>query len=61
VCTRPPRCRPVCTTTRLAAGFSKGYLLSAGILALAMIIALAVIPVSRHDLPAGDADPSNLA
>jgi hypothetical protein len=32
----------------LAAGFSNGYLLSAGILALAMIIALAVIPVSRH-------------
>jgi hypothetical protein len=52
----------------LAVGFSKGYLVSAGVLALAVIIALVVIPVSRQDLsgagpapePAGDAD-ANLA
>jgi hypothetical protein len=53
----------------LAAGFSRGYLVSAGILALAMIIALVVIPVSRRDLsgagsasePAGAADSPNPA
>ncbi len=47
----------------LATGFSRGYLVSAGILALAAIIALAMIRVSRQDLsgaepmsePAGDA------
>ena len=45
----------------LAAGFSRGYLVSAGILALAVIIALALIRISRQDLsgatpePAGDA------
>jgi EmrB/QacA subfamily drug resistance transporter len=47
----------------LATGFSRGYLVSAGVLALAAIIALAVIRVSRQDLsgadpmsePAGDA------
>ena len=46
----------------LATGFSRGYLVSAGALALAVIIALAVIRVSRQDLsgtdpmsePAGD-------
>jgi predicted MFS family arabinose efflux permease len=45
----------------LAAGFSRGYLVSAGILALIPVIALFVIRVSRADLsgagpaPAGDA------
>jgi hypothetical protein len=47
----------------LAAGFSRGYLVSAGIMTLIVIIALAVIRVSRQDLsgtdpmpePAGDA------
>ena len=47
----------------LAAGFSRGYLVSAGALALAAIIALAMIRVRRQDLsgagpapaPAGDA------
>ena len=47
----------------LAAGFSRGYLVSAGVLALAAIIALAMIRVRRQDLsstdpmpePAGDA------
>jgi hypothetical protein len=47
----------------LATGFSRGYLVSAGILVLALIIALAVIRVTRQDLsganptsePAGDA------
>ena len=34
----------------LATGFSRGYLVSAGILALAVIIALAVIRVTRQDL-----------
>jgi Major Facilitator Superfamily len=46
----------------LATGFSRGYLVSAGILALAAIIALTVVRVTRHDLsganptpePAGD-------
>jgi len=42
----------------LATGFSRGYLVSAGVLALAVIIALAVIHVRRQDLssadPAGD-------
>ena len=53
----------------LATGFSRGYLVSAGILALAVIIALAVIPASRQDVsgagpmpePAGDADSPSLA
>ena len=47
----------------LATGFSRGYLVSAGVLALAAIIAIAVIQVRRQDLsgadpmsgPAGDA------
>ena len=45
----------------LATGFSRGYLVSAGALALAAIIALAVIRIKRQDLsgadpaPAGDA------
>jgi predicted MFS family arabinose efflux permease len=41
----------------LATGFSRGYLVSAGVLALAMIIALAVIRVTRQDL--SGADPSS--
>jgi EmrB/QacA subfamily drug resistance transporter len=49
----------------LATGFSRGYLVSAGVLALAVIIALAVIRVTRQDLsgadpmsePAGDGNP----
>ena len=53
----------------LATGFSRGYLVSAGVLALAAIIALAVIRVSRQDLsgtdpmpaPAGEATPPNPA
>jgi len=46
----------------LATGFSRGYLVSAGILALALIIALAMVRLMHHDLsganpapePAGD-------
>jgi EmrB/QacA subfamily drug resistance transporter len=34
----------------LAAGFSKGYLVSAGVMALAVVIALVVIPARRQDL-----------
>jgi hypothetical protein len=34
----------------LATGFSRGYLVSAGILVLALIIALAVVRVTRQDL-----------
>jgi hypothetical protein len=34
----------------LATGFSRGYLVSAGILVLALIIALAVIRIRRQDL-----------
>jgi len=53
----------------LATGFSKGYLVSAGILALIPVIALFVMRVSRADLsgagpapePAGDASSPNLA
>ena len=53
----------------LAVGFSKGYLVSAGVLALAVVIALVVIPASRRGLsragaalePAGAADSPNLA
>jgi len=53
----------------LATGFSRGYLVSAGILALAAIIALAMIRVSRQDLsgaapapePAGDPSSPNPA
>jgi EmrB/QacA subfamily drug resistance transporter len=40
----------------LATGFARGYLVSAGVLALAAIIALAVIRVTRQDL--SDADPT---
>ena len=45
----------------LAAGFSRGYLVSAGVMVLSVIIALALIRISRQDLsgatpePAGDA------
>jgi EmrB/QacA subfamily drug resistance transporter len=51
----------------LATGFSRGFLVSAGILALAMIIALAVVRVRRQDLsgagpePAGDTSSPRLA
>ena len=53
----------------LATGFSRGYLVSAGILALIPVIALFVMRVSRADLsgaepapePAGDASSPNLA
>jgi predicted MFS family arabinose efflux permease len=53
----------------LAAGFSRGYLVSAGIMALILIIALAVLRVSRQDLagagtapaPAGDTSSPNPA
>jgi predicted MFS family arabinose efflux permease len=38
----------------LATGFSRGYLVSAGILVLALIIALAVIRVRRQDLSGAD-------
>ena len=41
----------------LATGFSRGYLVSAGVLALAAIIALAVIRVSRQDLAGADPAP----
>ena len=45
----------------LATGFSRGYLVSAGVMVLSVIIALALIRISRQDLsgatpePAGDA------
>ena len=53
----------------LAAGFSRGYLVSAGVLVLPLVIALFVMRVSRADLagaeaapePAGDASSPNLA
>jgi len=53
----------------LAAGFSRGYLVSAGVLVLPLITALFVMRVSRADLsgagpapePAGDASSPNLA
>ena len=53
----------------LATGFSRGYLVSAGILALIPVIALFVMRVSRADLsgaspapePAGDARSPNPA
>ena len=38
----------------LATGFSRGYLVSAGVLALAAIIALVVIRVTRQDLSGAD-------
>jgi hypothetical protein len=38
----------------LATGFSRGYLVSAGVLALAAIIALAVIRIRRQDLAGAD-------
>jgi len=53
----------------LATGFSRGYLVSAGVLVLILIIALFMMRVSRADLsgagpapePAGDASAANLA
>ena len=41
----------------LATGFSRGYLVSAGVLALAAIIALAMIRVSRQNLSGADPTP----
>jgi L-asparagine transporter-like permease len=41
----------------LATGFSRGYLVSAAVLALAAIIALAVIRISRQDLSGADPTP----
>ena len=38
----------------LAAGFSRGYLVSAGVMALAVIIAVAVIRIRRQDLSGAD-------
>ena len=38
----------------LATGFSRGYLVSAGVMALAVIIAVAVIRVRRQDLSGAD-------
>ena len=45
----------------LATGFSRGYLVSAGFLALAAIIALAMIRVSRQDLSGGNPMPEPAA
>ena len=53
----------------LATGFSQGYLVSAGVLVLSLVIALFMMRVSRADLsgagpapePAGDASAANLA
>jgi EmrB/QacA subfamily drug resistance transporter len=42
----------------LAAGFSRGYLVSAGVLVLAMIITLAVIRVRRQDMAGADPAPA---
>ena len=42
----------------LATGFSQGYLVSAAILVLAMIIALAVIRIRRQDLSGADPCPN---
>jgi len=39
----------------LATGFSRGFLVSAGVLVLAVIIALAVIRIGRQDLSGSDA------
>ena len=41
----------------LATGFSRGYLVSAGILALAMIIALTMIRIRRQDLSGAGTEP----
>jgi EmrB/QacA subfamily drug resistance transporter len=42
----------------LATGFSTGYLVSAGILVLALIIALAVIRIRREDMSGATAEPA---
>ena len=72
-CTRPAPGRATLQAQiyhhALAAGFSRGYLVSAGILVLAVIIALAVIRIRHKDLsgadpmsePAGDVSSPNLA
>ena len=45
----------------LATGFSRGYLVSAGIMALAAIIALAVIQIRRQDLSGAKPEPATAA
>jgi len=55
----PPRAQAALLQTRiyhhaLATGFSRGYLVSAGILALILIIALFMMRVSREDLSGAD-------
>ena len=45
-----PRCAKAATNHALAHGFSQGYLVSAGIMALALVITLVVIRVKRDDL-----------
>jgi hypothetical protein len=70
----PPAAQAALLQTRiyhhaLATGFSRGYLVSAGILALILIIALFMMRVSREDLsgadpapePAGDTSSPRLA
>jgi hypothetical protein len=42
----------------LAAGFSRGFAVSAGILALAMLIALVVVRVRRQDLSGAGTEPA---
>jgi hypothetical protein len=42
----------------LATGFSRGYLVSAGVMALALIIAVAVIRIRRQDLSGADPIPA---
>ena len=42
----------------LAAGFSRGYLVSAGVLALILIIAVFMMRVTRADLSGADAAPA---
>jgi len=58
----PPRAQAALLQTRiyhhaLATGFSRGYLVSAGILALILIIALFMMRVSRQDLSGADPAP----
>jgi EmrB/QacA subfamily drug resistance transporter len=59
----PPRAQAALLETRiyhhaLATGFSRGYLVSAGILALILIIALFMMRVSREDLSGADPAPA---
>ena len=52
---RPPHSRLLCSSR--PAGFARGYLVSAAVLVLAVIIALAMIRVSRQDLSGADPVP----